>query len=102
MNWCRVGVGLEDLQRLAQQIQVVKTTIRPATTRPMVPATTRPKMPAAIAPREALAGRPARVERDEGERPWLVAEISSNVLSAGRAKANKLPMLLSTSGQMSH
>ena len=81
--------------------QVVKTTIKPATTMPMPAATTKPKMPAAIAPREMSAGSCVEVLRVL-VRPWLAAEMSSRVLSAGRAKAKRLPILLMTSGQSTH
>src|SRR5258708_36582973 len=81
--------------------QVVKTTIRQATTIQMNAATARPKMPAAIAPREALVGSETRLPRGE-RRPWLAAEISSSEPSMGRAKENRFPMLLSISGHSTH
>ena len=59
-------------------------------------------MPAAMAPREALAGSWVGVLRFERDTPWLAAEASSNTLRAGRAKENRLAMLLMASGHSSH
>src|SRR5579863_9424948 len=82
--------------------QVVKTTINPLTRRPTTAAKTRPKMPAAIAPREALAGNCLGTLLLDLLRPWLAADASSISASAGRTNANRLAILLMTSGQSSH
>ena len=80
---------------------VVNTTIRPATTMPIVAAITKPKIPAAIAPREASVGSEMGLLR-AWRRPWLAAATSSNVPSIGRTNAKRFAMLLMTSGSNIH